>query len=869
MAKRKPAIRLIPYLCWSLEGRRTFEQSRVAFVRKLDGLLSELAMWPAEAALTLGGQVRLVENYREVRPDREDDVREALATGRLNIGPWYVEPDVFLVSGEAIIRNLLTGKTVGGSLGQWTDVGLLLESSGAAGQLPQILAGFGILSAVVRRGVGPDASELWWEGPDGSIVTLFQLCPTLEPDATEASRSDLQKALREVRDLADSRSTLNPLIVFAGGEEGTLQAADLADILETAEKTSGVQVDISNVQDALDAARQEADAWAGVIGELRTSEGQPLWQGALSGRIWIKQRNAEIQTKLERWAEPFSTWERLLVNADPISAGLLRHAWRLLLLNHSPAALRGATVDAAADEISARFEQADQIASEIVADSLHQIASQVDSEKLGIRTPYLPVTVFNADDRPRSDVATFTVELPEEFGQFKIVDERGRTVPLEGLIPEDLVSDLPRMHVRFVAEEVPAFGYRTYGLVPVEVMDERGYGFDHEPTVENDWLSVAFDAMQGTFTIFDKRTGRSFPGLNHFSDGGDCGDLLSFCPPARDTVINVPTNTPLHVDRFISPVSQTLEYLEIFRLPERLTPGRDARLPLAAQFVPVSVTTSLTVYQEIPRVDVTVRVSSSAHDHRLRVHFPTGISDPTVTFAGHFEVVERDIRLPAAEETALWAEQPVPSYPHQGFVTLLGGETGLTIACPGLPDVSVLTHEENGAEIAITLLRSVGWLWRDDLPTRNVHPGKPVPAPDAQTTGEFEYHYSLIPHGQNLTNAWQLARAFQAPLLAVVGKAGGGGLPLSASIVSANNPAFIISGVKTAEADPGGVIIRGYNLTNDEQSVELAVGFAFEDAYFARMDESIFDEMMPEVDNDGRLNLTVRGHEIVTLLLTV
>ena len=153
MANRKPAIRIIPFLEWPLEGFRTFEQSRFHLTSRLIALLTDGSSQPGLAGLVTGGQAWLVESLLELRPDLTADVHAAVQSGRMIIGPWYVEPDVFLVSGEAIIRNLLAGQKVAARFGHRLNVGVLMESSGATGQLPQVLKGFGLrrLSRHIRR----------------------------------------------------------------------------------------------------------------------------------------------------------------------------------------------------------------------------------------------------------------------------------------------------------------------------------------------------------------------------------------------------------------------------------------------------------------------------------------------------------------------------------------------------------------------------------------------------------------------------------------------------------------------------------------------------------------------------------------------
>src|SRR5450759_1574800 len=73
-------------------------------------LLGLMADNPNYGDFTLGGQTVILEDDLEVRPDREQDLRDLVSAGRILVGPWYVMQDEFLVSGESLIRNLLEGQ---------------------------------------------------------------------------------------------------------------------------------------------------------------------------------------------------------------------------------------------------------------------------------------------------------------------------------------------------------------------------------------------------------------------------------------------------------------------------------------------------------------------------------------------------------------------------------------------------------------------------------------------------------------------------------------------------------------------------------------------------------------------------------------
>jgi alpha-mannosidase len=78
----------------------------------MDKLLHILRTNPDYRNFTLDGQVIPIEDYLEVRPQAEVDIRRFVKEGRLSVGPMYVLPDEFIISGESLIRNFLFGISI-------------------------------------------------------------------------------------------------------------------------------------------------------------------------------------------------------------------------------------------------------------------------------------------------------------------------------------------------------------------------------------------------------------------------------------------------------------------------------------------------------------------------------------------------------------------------------------------------------------------------------------------------------------------------------------------------------------------------------------------------------------------------------------
>ncbi len=214
---------VVPHTHWDREWYQTFQQFRMRLVRTVDAILDVLEADPAFTVFMLDGQTIPLEDYLEVRPENAERLRALTRTGRLLVGPWYLQPDEFLVGGESLIRNLQMGMRIAASFGGAMPVGYVPDIFGHIAQLPQILRGFGLNNAVFWRGVGPDVaySEFQWAAPDGTTVLAVWLCDDLgysnarslplETDALLARVAALEVPLRR-------RATTHTLLLMNGSD---------------------------------------------------------------------------------------------------------------------------------------------------------------------------------------------------------------------------------------------------------------------------------------------------------------------------------------------------------------------------------------------------------------------------------------------------------------------------------------------------------------------------------------------------------------------------------------------------------------------------------------------------------------------------
>jgi alpha-mannosidase len=417
------------------------------------------------------------------------------------------------------------------------------------------------------------------------------------------------------------------------------------------------------------------------------------------------------------------------------------------------------------------------------------------------------------------------------------------------------VDPRERVVAGFVAHDMPGFGYKTYRA-------EYGVGdqaiklsSNQRASIENEYFRVEANAADGTFTVLDKPSGDTLAGLNRFVDSGERGDEYTYCPPKQDLFVDRPTAPPVIAVVEDGPVRSTLEVRMAYALPARLTKDRSGR---ADELVDCEIVTRASLYPGVARIDIETEVDNRAEDHRLRVHFPSGVRAERSAAEQHFGVVERPIGVPEHDNT--WMETPVATYPQKTFVDVSDGARGLMLANRGLPEYEALPEEDGTITVALTLLRCVAWLSRQDMNTRRGHAGPPMYTPGAQMAGHWRFQYALIPHAGGWENAWAEAHRFARPLRAVRVTRGTGSLPAEGSLVTLVPGTAVLSALKPAEDDDS-TVLRLYNIAPGP--VDASVDLHAPHSAVERVDLNE-ENAQPIAANDGA-RLSLRTNEIVTL----
>lgn len=885
-------IVVVPHTHWDREWYEPFQRFRLRLVALLDEVLDTMEREPGYH-FTLDGQLACVDDYLEVRPEHRDRIAALVRAGRLAIGPWQILLDEFLCSGENIVRNLALGMDRSEKLGAAMPVGYLPDMFGHAAQMPQILRLAGLEHACVYRGVPSSVvtDAFAWVAPDGTAVRAQYL-----PAGGYGNGAHLFELPGEV---APRAAQFVETMRAWHGLDGPLLAMYGTDHSAPVQGLPGMVASIDARMDTLSGYigrfSPETAGLPRVEGELRSHARANLLPGVISVRAHLKQLMGRAERMVERYAEPLAAlWGR------EWPGRFLDMAWWRLIDAGGHDSITGCGVDETAQQVAARIAEAEH---------LGQAVRDMVTARLAAAVPAGGVLVVNPTPAPRRGVVFLDVA-----GLDPLVDGTGSRVPLQPLeyaptllLDEEMdpavaltfihgtelygrhitgwsvdgpvltfsvareysaafdVAEL-RDHlagvtrVRILAEtrrtvaalvETPPLGHTSVrpsasaslpssmaGIGPVRLEGR---------TINNGLVRVELDD-DGTFTLTGAG-GTTISGAGRIVDGGDVGDTYNHAPPAGDVLVSQPESVEVETV-WSGPLVAAFDVRRIYRWAAARA-ERDEVVSFAddaGRTEEIVVDTRVELRAGEPFVRLHVEFDNRCDDHRVRLHVPL-LSAAASSFAeGQFAVVERGLTSEAG-----CGETPLPTFPASSWVAA-GGVAAL------LEHVTEYELVEEGSELALTLLRSVGYLSRNRNALRPEPAGPQLPTPAAQSRGMRSVRLALMPCGDSWAGVPGAAEVFRHDLLAVPGSGERAlGLPAAASGLSVSGYGVVMTSLRLRD---GWKELRVVALS--DTGTDAVVAGDFTAARTADLRGRPGDELPVA---GGSLRLPLRAWEIATLQL--
>ena len=853
------AVDVVVHTHWDREWYLPRETTLARLQAVVEEVLAQLDAGALPSFLFDGQTVALRDLLAVAPPPLAARVQAHARAGRLVLGPWYVSADEFLVSGESLLRNLEFGLADAARLGPPQRLGYLPDTFGHVAQMPQILAQFGIEAAVVWRGADLQHDRFDWIAPDGTRVGGVFLPEGyyLHPLHGPAWREELETLLAR---LAARRAPEvgGALLLPHGGDHLAPHALLHERVRAFNAAQQGYVLRFTTLQEHVQTLLARPGPRETRHGELRRNEQAFVLPDVLSARRGLKLAHQLAEDRLLGETEPLLA--RVAPPGAPPPAGLER-AWRTLIEQQAHDSICGCSIDAVHEEMAQRFVSLGQLLDALRTQalhaagfvSLHRHVQEADAARAH-DDPRGPPDVF-ADDRrctlfnplPRAARGWHAVRLflrgplPRAL-RLRTAD--GASLPAavcEWEPAAELVSPLDDFPERLeghrlellVDAEIPGLGQLALELVDAEpgqpgacVLPGAGSASDPAAALIENAAWRVEHAADGRLVLTDRLQGCRVEGALAVLSELDAGDSYTFSPPAGLAAPAGLTHAPAWelVGVHRAGALQEMQLVMTLQLPAALDADRcgaaSARATCEGRL-------RLRLMGQEPVLHVDLVWHNAAQDQRTRLLLPGLPGALACTWSDTaFAWSARPVRLACLPEAPSRREMPVVVQPSLGAVVAgpwavahraVHEHEVVSLAALGLAPA-----DDPGLALALTLVRSVGWLSRRDLRTRGVGAGPDLPTPGAQSLGAHPFALQLVAGVAATQPAATLAHAaaLRRPVLLLRGHAPAQTAPAAA--VDHGNDLVQTSSVR--RLPDGRLELRLWNPTEQPQPLALPAG---------------------------------------------
>jgi alpha-mannosidase len=882
---------IISHTHWDREWYEPFERFRIRLVRLVDNLLELLEKEP-DYIFHLDAQTAVVEDYLEVKPYNRSRLEKYIREARILVGPWFIQNDFFLTSGESTVRNLLLGISQAEKLGHCEYVGYAPDQFGLPSQLPMILNGFNIESVVFGRGrICKDEhggkSEFLWKSKDGSEILAVQM-PNFYNNAQRFSENmEKSKALlSKVHDELSPVSSTEHLLLMNGVDHLEPQE-NLLEILPDLkqglpEKSKIFQDSLSNYCDTV---RAKLSNPVTHLGELRHGGDRGILQGTLSSRSYLKAENVRAEKAITAHLEPLCIM--LLMSGfriEEYDKDFLNYLWKLLLTNHPHDSICGCSCDAVHRHMEDRYRRFFEVVEHMLAEKLTLIGQHISGTNCDESDYYVNVVNTAVYSRKQTVTAQIDIKLDEKIKAFKLVSENGEEIPYEIIdhqitergvrspvnLPGKILVD--RYKIKFQAI-VPAFGYSRYLIKKSETFKKTAntLGF------ENKFLKVTVSA-NGQIDIFDKVNQQKFNNVLWLEDTADFGDSYSYRPDHESSVISSAGLTP-RIEYIQNNSIETVCKLKYNLVLPAFYDRQHQRRSEETVISPVEIILSLSV--ESKKLEILFNIDNKAEDHCLRAIINSGIKSNYSYASAPFDIIRRD------KHNGDIVKRDDPQEPTSDFVYIHNKQKGISILHQG---IHAYEHFKNRkGQIAMTLLRATGyiqgyfeipldedWLVPENQCLRKIQCKMALMSVSPETKPELiaqeaaDYLNPLLVFsdscsfrkftgGRPCVQDSDISEIFyrEDPNKHIE-------LPGKNSFLQCNNKRILLVACKKAEKN-NDFVIRLLNVGDSNQVCKINFGFQVKSAHLANLKEEKKDKI--EIEELKQIRLEFKPGEIISIII--
>jgi len=704
------------------------------------------------------------------------EIRKRVDEGRwCSVGGWWVEPDMNIPSGEAMVRQGLYGQqTLQHLLGHRSTVAYNPDSFGHTGNLPQIIKLQGMENYIfMRPGIREKTlpSDLfWWEGSDGTKVLTYRI---------QFGYNDSGSVRTRVENLVAQYGN-QPMKSFmayygAGDHGGGATKVNISSINELKVEKDAPAVFYSTPETYF----KEVHADKSLNLPTIKDDLQHHAVGCYTAESEIKKGNRQSEAALVT-AEKIAAIGSVAWGAHYPKQELTA-AWHKVLFLQFHDSLAGSSLFDHSQSAREGFGYALDAAHQTTFMGVQKLEWQVATEDP--ESQYL--LVFN----PHAWEVTTNVEYDYNWGTMhkssRVDDEKGNALSHQWAPGSSEAGSRKKLVVRMT---VPAMGYRQIRLWDSENPAPKNVVKVTENSLEND-LVMLHISYNGTIGVYDKVAGKEL-----FA-GGDTG--------CRAVIIDDPSDTWSHDIKTFNKEIGAFGNATIKILEEGPLRGKIRSI---ATYGKSTLTIDWILYADSKDPEAAVTLDWHEHLKMVKFSFPVEVDSPVATYETSYGTI---IRATNGDED-----------PGQRWIDVTGKRGSDNYGLSVFNDAKY-GYNVAGNDLRISVARSAVYAHHNpkvlDMKAEHLW----------QDQGIQTFRMLLVPHVGNWKHSYmvRIAEEFMAPSIPIYQGIHRGTMPKSGSFLAVDTQNVIVSAIKQSEIGED-LILRCVETNGMSVTANLDLAFA-------------------------------------------
>jgi len=682
-------------------------------------------------------------------------------------GPWIVQPDCNIPSGESYIRHSLYGKRYfKEKFGIDINIGFNPDSFGHNGNLPQILKKSGIDYYVFCR-PGEHEKKLpqifWWEGPDGSKVLASK--PPVH------YTYDISKIKDKIKHCSENFfEGVNDVVCFfgVGNHGGGPTKESIRIIKKLQEKKNLPELKFSSLNDFFKNIK-------GKNFSVIKDELQHHARGCYTSFSQIKRANRQAENKILS-AEMISSI-LLKIRNEKYPVEEMKNNWLNILFNQFHDILAGSSIPEAYFDCLNILGETMFKSQTLINEKLWILSKNINTEKKDA----FPILFFNPTSFQREEVKEISFQPRFNFiyaSEVDFFDKNGKRT-----LSQTIIDPNSNRHKFLIKVSLPPFGYKVYWWKPGKKRDNKNLKL-LKNGIENQKLFLKTDKKGEIKNLILK------------DKNWDVFKNYGF----KFTVIDDPSDAWGHFMDSFRKVEGSFKFEEIIKKEKG-----ECKVSLItyATYNNSEIVVEYSLYDNLPYLEVKGKINWQEKKKFLKISFPFNLSSKKILCEIPMAFIERE---PDGKE-----------HPFQRWIKIIGNFKG-DLYSTGIINDRSYGYDFDGNELRISLLRSPRFAFHHSNSNEKEKVHKES---DYIDIGISRFKLWIIPGNKNI-NIEKYAEFLNREIEYILPLSHKGSLPAEKSFINVEKENIILETLKKAE-DDNSLILRLYESSGRKTQTSLKI----------------------------------------------